>query len=103
MRKILLSLTMICLLTACTEEVMQELQSNTYDSKLTISFWTNELQQNSELWQQALPYCQANPMKVNCAAVREAWVQYNLSQHMVAGQPGPIARRLIRNRVLNNG
>jgi hypothetical protein len=104
-----LSLIMLFLMTACTEETMQKLQSNTFYPDLSIPFWNKQIQENSELWQQALPYCQANPIKVNCGAVNKAWTEYNMRQRAAANaangvnQPNPIVvRRLIRNRILRN-
>lgn len=106
MKKIFLSLFILFLFTACTEEVMKKLQSDTYEPNLSTSFWNKEISENSELWQQALPYCQEHPLKVNCKNVRETWARYNINQHMMANanhaQSRPLARRLLRNRILNN-
>lgn len=108
MKKIFLSLITLFLVTACTDDdVMNELESNTFNSNLTTSYWTQQIKENSSLWQKALPYCQANPIKVNCATLRQAWVDYNIQQHMAANaannpnSASPIARR-IRQRMLNN-
>lgn len=99
-----LSLTaVLLLLTACTQDVMEKLESNTYDSSLSLSYWNNEMKENSELWQQAWPYCKANPIKVNCSNVNETWEGANLRPAVVVVVPrGGLARRIIRNRLLIN-
>ncbi len=90
---------LLSVLTACTEEVMKELKSDTFDPKLTTEFWNKEIAENTELWKQALPYCQDNPLKVNCINVRKAWTRYTANQRLLAqAQSRPI--RVIRRPLL---
>lgn len=105
MKKIFLGLIFIGLLAACTDEVMNELKSDTYDPKLTTDFWNQQIAENSELWKQALPYCQEHPLKVNCTNLQKAWTRYVANQRMMAGggagaAPQPLHPRfpLLRRR-----
>lgn len=94
----LLGLILVTMLTACTEETMKKLASNTFDPNLSIPFWDKQISENSDLWKEALPYCQANPQKVNCVAVRKAWGRYNFSQFVAAEQatrPGPDRKSVV--------
>jgi hypothetical protein len=109
MKKILsLSLLLLCFLAACTDdEVMQELKSDTYQPNLTTDYWNKEIAENSKLWQQALPYCQDNPLKVNCTNLNRAWTRYVANQRMMAGggagagrQMPARARQLLRKRII---
>lgn len=109
MKKIFsLSLLLLCFLAACTDdEVMQSLKSDTYQPNLTTEFWNKEIVENSKLWQQALPYCQENPLKVNCTNLNKAWTRYVANQRMMAGggagtgmQSHPLRNRLLRKRVI---
>lgn len=84
-RKIILGLMGLSLLTACSETPMEKLQKDVLEPSIAQPFWSKEVKENSDLWKEALPYCRANPRKVNCVFVRRAWGAYNQSKMIQAG------------------
>jgi hypothetical protein len=85
-KKIILGLMGLSLLTACSETPMEKLQKDFIEPSISQPFWAKEVKDNSDLWKEALSYCRANPRKVNCVPLRRAWGAHNQSKIIHAGR-----------------
>lgn len=77
---------MVLLLSSCSQETpMEKLQKDTLEPSISQPFWVKEVNDQTDLWKEALSYCRANPKKINCVALRRAWGHYNQSKMLQAG------------------
>lgn len=85
-----LALTTLVLLTACGETPLEKLQNDTIEPSIGQLFWNKEVNEQTDLWKEALTYCRANSKKINCMPVRRAWGHYNQTKIMNAGSTKPV-------------
>ena len=62
----------LCLgVAGCSQSPMDALKSDTYSEKYSGgSFWDTQSKENTQLWKEAVNYCNKNLQKVNCQPVR---------------------------------
>jgi hypothetical protein len=74
MRKIIILISMVCLLSACSKSPMDKLQSDHIYEELNHQFWMDQFTQRVPLWHEAASYCMNHSEKPNCEPVNKIFM-----------------------------